>query len=249
MEEKSKVSHINYLHTQDLHNSLAAREVLPFIFSIVKPLSVLDIGCGTGSWLKISKELGVNEVLGIDGILVDQTILDISKEEFKLHNLGEPLNLSHKYNLAICLEVAEHLPEEGADNIIDILTKHSDIILFSAAIPGQGGQYHINEQWPDYWQEKFNKKGYLTYDILRDKFWNNKNVKWWYRQNMFIYSKSDTAISTMFQPTYNLNKYVHPELFFLKEDEVNNLRKVVKETIWYPKIFPTLRLLAKSLLK
>src|SRR5690606_6408407 len=115
--------------------------------------------------------------------------------------------------MAISLEVAEHLPEDAADIFVDSLTKHASVILFSAAIPQQGGQNHLNEQWPNYWNEKFRKKGFQAFDILRNKFWENENVRWWYRQNMMLYAREGEAAFNEFEPSKNILSYIHPRLY------------------------------------
>ena len=207
------MNQIKYIHTERMHNTQAAFEILPFVFKLVNPQSVIDIGCGNGSWLKAATELGVEEIQGVDGIQVEDNQLNIPKDNFLQHDLTKYLQLDKKFDLAISLEVAEHLPESAADNIVAVLTAHSDCVLFSAAIPGQGGQYHINEQWPEYWHQKFKSKGYLAYDILRNEFWNNENVFWWYKQNTIMYAKKGFFESSEFKNSETVNAMVHPELF------------------------------------
>jgi hypothetical protein len=109
----------------------------------------------------------------------------------------------------VSLEVAEHLPESSADTFIESLVAHGDVILFSAAVPGQGGQHHINEQWPEYWQQKFAKHGFYFHDTIRPLIWNNEKVNWWYRQNIFIINRiRDNAAQALSK--------VHPELFKIR---------------------------------
>jgi cyclopropane fatty-acyl-phospholipid synthase-like methyltransferase len=215
---------IKYIHTERMHNTQAALEILPFVFQYHKPKSVLDIGCGNGSWLKAAIDLGVERVTGVDGIQVDDHQLNISKNDFLQHDLTRPLQLNKKFDLAISLEVAEHLPESAANNMVHILTTHSDCVLFSAAIPGQGGQYHVNEQWPEYWHQKFKAKGYLAYDIIRNEFWNNLNVFWWYKQNIVLYAKKEIFENTTLKHTDIVNSFVHPELFRKKITNPKYLR-------------------------
>lgn len=234
-----------YIHTETIHNTRAAGEVLPYVFKLVKPASVIDIGCGTGTWLKIAKKLGANTILGIDGIHADKSLLCIKDEEFMQHDLTKPIIIKKKYDLAICLEVAEHLPEDASDDLIETITGHSDIILFSAALPGQGGQNHINEQWPPYWQKKFAEKGFAVSDFLRDVFWNNNQVDWWYKQNMFIYFKED-VISTL-NKTDHIQIKIHPELFEHKMGQIKHLDDFINHKIRYPKFWPALKNLFRSL--
>lgn len=214
-----KNNEVNYFHSEEFHNEKAALEILPYLQSVVEFKSIIDIGCGTGSWLSAAKKTGVNEVFGIDGIRVKDEMLKIEDTEFKLHNLTKPLNLNRKFDLAICLEVVEHLPHEAAENIIDIITQHSNLVLFAAAIPYQTGDHHINEQWPNYWQQVFLKKGFYPYDILRAKFWENDNIDWWYRQNMVIYC-SEKSNSFLGESDASVLSLVHPELLKMKETQV-----------------------------
>jgi len=127
------------------------------------------------------------------------------------------LTLNRKYDLAISLEVAEHLPEQFADLFVKTLILHSDIILFSAAIPGQGGQNHLNEQWPDYWIEKFSKHGYFFHDLIRPLIWNNKKVDYWYKQNTFLVTKKCSL--------KKIEHYIHPDLFGSKVEKLENLNR------------------------
>ena len=76
--------------------------------------SVVDIGCGLGTWLRVFQQHGVDDVLGIDGDYVDRAALEIPSERFLPHNLEKPINLRRQFDLVIALEVAEHLPRACA---------------------------------------------------------------------------------------------------------------------------------------
>jgi cyclopropane fatty-acyl-phospholipid synthase-like methyltransferase len=169
---------------------------------LVKPKSVLDVGCGIGTWLKAFEENGVTDYKGLDGNHVDRSLLKIPKDKFQAQNLMEPWDLRRKFDLVISLEVAEHLNESASDLFVEMLVKHGETIIFSAALPKQEGQNHLNEQWPSYWQEKFEKHGYYFHDVIRPKIWFNPNVQWWYSQNMFLVTreKSDQPILNMIHP-------------------------------------------------
>lgn len=252
---------IIYQHSEELHNTQAASKVLPFVFELFKPESVVDIGCGTGSWLKIAKQLGAR-ILGIDGLNVGEDLMSIDMEEFIKHDLTSPIKLESRFDLAICLEVVEHLPYTAAESIIDTLTTASDVILFSAAIPGQGGQYHINEQWPEYWQTLFSNKNYFPLDILRSKFWDVEEIDWWYRQNMLIYTKAEIASDLRLEFDKTLKVYIHPELFDLKLIEISEARKlldikdamirhkdtIIEEAVFHPRFFSSFKRLVKSVI-
>jgi SAM-dependent methyltransferase len=183
---------------------IAPREVVPIILNLVKPKSVLDAGCGTGTWLKAFEEVGVIDYIGVDGSHVDHSQLNIPIEKFVSQDLSAQWSLKRKFDLVLSLEVAEHLPEESADLFVETLVNHaSENIIFSAAIPGQRGQNHLNEQWPAYWERKFLRHGFHFHDDIRPLIWSNEKVEWWYRQNMFLLNK---RISTSYSPPL-----IHPD--------------------------------------
>ena len=132
---------------------------------------VLDVGCGIGTWLKAFEECGVKDYLGLDGNHVNRSLLKIPAEKFRVQNLLESFRLNRKFDLVISLEVAEHLDEKISDQFVKGLVEHGETIVFSAAIPYQSGQNHVNEQWPAYWQQKFEKHGYYFHDVIRPKIW------------------------------------------------------------------------------
>lgn len=177
----------NFYEWQQEGSLLSARETIPVVFKYIQPQSVVDVGCGVGTWLSVFKEFGVRDCLGMDGEYVDQAMLKISPSEFVPRDLKKPLEVNRKFDLAVSLEVAEHLPQDCAENFVEALTNLAEVILFSAAIPFQGGDGHINEQWQDYWVALFEKKGYMVIDCLREKIWNNEKVKAWYAQNLFFF--------------------------------------------------------------
>lgn len=165
----------------------SAQRVVPVVRDIVRPSSVVDVGCGVGTWLAAWREAGVTDVHGYDGDYVDRSMLQIPQEQFTAADLSKPLNAGRTFDLAQSLEVGEHLPHTASESFVESLTSLAPVVLFSAAIPLQGGTHHINEQWPAYWVERFASRGYVVVNALRAKFWNDDAVQPWYRQNMLFF--------------------------------------------------------------
>jgi SAM-dependent methyltransferase len=168
----------------------SARIVVPLIMSVVRDVrSVVDLGCGAGVWLARFKEAGVPRVLGLDGgAAAQEGQLEIEPEEFRTANLERDIDLDDSFDLCICLEVAEHLTDLAAPVIVRNMCKLSDVVLFSAAIPGQGGTHHLNERWPSYWANLFGLAGYDVLDVVRANIWDDARVEWWYRQNLLVFA-------------------------------------------------------------
>lgn len=200
---------------------ISAQEVWPVLFQYFKPKSVIDIGCGVGTWLAAIDQLGIKDYLGVDGDYVNENELYIPKERFQSFDLTKSYNPSRKYDLAISLEVGEHLPDTSSGDLVNTLTNAADVVLFSAAIPGQTGTYHINEQWPEYWAAKFAAKGFVPVDCIRKHIWSNQKVAIWYRQNVLLFVKSELLDQPSFSVLNNLAQKtdpdflirIHPELF------------------------------------
>jgi SAM-dependent methyltransferase len=170
----------------------SAAAVVPIVNQLVQPTSVLDVGCGIGAWLVQWTSEGVTDILGVDGEHVDPTALQIARTSFQEVDLRNPLSLNRKFDLVQSLEVAEHLDDVLADQFVRSLTSHGDTILFSAAIPGQRGFHHVNEQWPSYWVSRFAREGFKVFDIIRPVIWSDSRVDIWYRQNTLLFSRTLT---------------------------------------------------------
>jgi SAM-dependent methyltransferase len=169
----------------------SAYGVVPLVIEILQPRSVVDLGCGTGAWLSVFKEYGVEDILGIDGEYVDRESLLIPHEQFVAQDLAQPVQLDRRFDLAMSLEVAEHLATESADVLIDSLAALAAAVLFSAAIPEQDGAHHVNTQWPHYWRERFKARGFELVDCIRPQIWENDQVDFWYRQNTLVFARPD----------------------------------------------------------
>jgi SAM-dependent methyltransferase len=200
----------------DEFSKLSARVIVPELLEILNPKSVVDVGCGCGSFLKEFMELGVTDVIGVDNDWVPKEKLLIPNN-FRTKNLNEKVDIERKFDLALCLEVAEHLLESRAENFISELCNLSDVVVFSAAIPGQGGHMHVNEKPLPYWISLFRRNGYRAFDVLRCKIWNK--VPFWYAQNMILYAnESGRSKHPSLMEKENdgdvIMDFIHPELFY-----------------------------------
>lgn len=212
---------MNYHHQHETEDYDSPGVLVPMIMAMLPIASVVDVGCGLGTWLKVFKGQGVKRVLGIESTSTVAEYLTATDIEIVNHDLTQPLSLEDRFDLALCLEVAEHLEEAAADTLVATLTGLSDHILFSAAIPNQGGQNHVNEQWPDYWQKKFQQAGYLMLDPFRAAIWENDKISWCYRQNVLLLVRKPEG--KMLQTPVYENKYVHPELLSRKIESIRHI--------------------------
>jgi hypothetical protein len=192
----------------------------------------VDVGCGIGTWLRIFSDNKVRELTGVDGPHIDKTMLMIDQNVFVTANLAMPFMVDRRYDLAVSLEVAEHLPEGRAASFVKDLTQLAPVVLFSAAVPGQPGVEHINAQWQDYWRIIFLKHGYVALDIVRPAIWGRADVDYWYQQNTIVYC-DNTIIATRpdlhcVSQDVSLNA-VHPHLYELKAQEYQEIIKTLSE--------------------
>jgi len=211
-----------YVHEESAHNLQSPQIIVPYIIEKINPYSVVDVGCGIGTFLNVFKSLGIKEVLGIDGKWVDRKKLLLSDGEFVETDLELPIKLNKNFDLVLCLEVAEHLSPESADIIVDSLIGLGKTIIFSAATKKQGGQNHINEQTFSFWKEKFEAKGYIIIDLFRPYFWNEEKVQWWYKQNMFliVHNSIDITRFTVNKKEFSENNVlIHPGLYYERIQE------------------------------
>lgn len=207
----------------------AARTVLALVLDVIPRVeSAVDVGCGVGTWLSMLREMGVPEVQGVDGPWVDRKLLVIAQESFRSTDLSQPLGLDRRYGLAISLEVAEHLPADSARGFVSSLTQLADFVLFSAAIPFQGGKGHVNEQWPEYWARLFGEFGYVAVDAVRRKIWDDPDIPYWYRQNALLYVRRERLAELRQQPepaggqAWSL-ALVHPEAYLRKIERMQTI--------------------------
>jgi SAM-dependent methyltransferase len=203
----------------------SAEIIVPLVLELVPAQSVVDVGCGVGAWLAAFRKFGVDDVLGFDGAYVDRELLQIPQDCFQATDLSKPLMFPRTFGLAVSLEVAEHLAAECARLFIDSLTRLAPVVLFSAAIPFQGGNHHVNEQWPDKWAELFKEHQYLPVDSIRKRVWRNEAVEWWYAQNTLLFVRADFLESNLllkaeFERTNpDQMRLVHPRQYVYLESQ------------------------------
>lgn len=209
--------------TREEQAVLSADQVVPIILSYLQPRSVVDIGCGSGSWTHAFARHGVPEVIGVDGPWATNFNRNAP---FCAYDFGaeptpfRPALPRESYDLALSLEFAEHVAPERADAVVDLLTSLAPVVVFSAAAPQQGGTGHVNEQWPAYWAEKFQARGFEACDFIRPLIWTNDKVRSWYRQNILVFFRdgvpaslkarvAEEAVARLSAPP----PLIHPEMF------------------------------------
>ncbi len=211
-------------YNKEIHNVKNPDIIVPEIMKRLNPNSVIDFGCGIGSFLNSFKRHGVEEIFGIDGDWVDKSQLYsyINPDEFKAHDLEAEIIINKPFDLVISLEVAEHLSEKSSKVFVQNLTQFNSPILFSAAIPNQGGYNHLNEQWLTYWEELFNEVDFVFHDVIRPIFWDNEDLFWWYKQNMVLVTPRNYQINFI-DPEVPMRKIVHYELYNKKVAEIEKI--------------------------
>jgi len=207
---------------------VSARIYLRFLWKFVQPASALDVGCGRGAWLKACQELGSKTLFGFDGIWNSQSSMIEPKINFRSIDLNKPFSLPEKVDIAITLEVAEHLEPSTAPQFIKCMTNSSDLILFSAAYTKQEGTNHLNEQPHTYWAMLFAERDFVPFDMFRPQFWGNEMIDFWYRQNTFLYVKKDSDPYRQikahgFEEMANISfmNCIHPKLYEAKTQMVS----------------------------
>lgn len=204
----------NYYKKHETGSYQSAIQILEYLNSFIDFNSVIDFGCGMGTWCKALNNLGVKNFLGIDKHHYDPAYMLIPADKYIQFDLRRPLELIRRVDMAISVEVAEHVNSEYSDIFIKNLCSCSEIVLFSAAITYQGGTGHVNEQSCTYWEKIFNGHGYKAIDCIRPYFWNNNQVEIWYKNNCVLYIAQHTyenIFAQIPQNTYPLD-IIHPSM-------------------------------------
>ena len=220
-EAKKVVYSADFFLHRAAGSSKSAQVVVPLVLSELKVGSVVDVGCGTGTWTAEFLANGVTDVTGIDGDYIDRSTLLIPASRFDSHDLNRRIDFDRTFDLAVCLEVAEHLPASRAAGLASDLTRLAPCVLFSAAIPGQLGTKHINEQPLQYWVKLFSQLGYTCSDSIRHVIWDNEDVDWWYRQNIVYFAREGHPI--LKADSGRALNLVHPMAFDFRRAEIDAL--------------------------
>ena len=212
----------SFFESQEGSSHRSAVSVLGKVFHLLRPRRILDVGCGTGPWMRAALDLGAAEAIGIDGDYIDRRALLVDPDHFIAADLASQsvravlgAHADEPFDLAICVEVAEHLPFERALPLVADLTSSADAVLFSAAVPFQYGTHHVNEQWPEFWSILFRSHDFACFDCLRSELWAADGVDWWYAQNALLFARDGSRAAAALPEASRMDgrglSLVHPE--------------------------------------
>lgn len=206
----------------------SSRIVLGTLFERYKPATVLDVGCGVGAWLKTAAALGATGIRGLDGPWVTSEQLRIDPQHFERIDFeAAEWPEIREAELALSLEVAEHLTDEAGRRLVAYLVASAPVVLFSAAIPCQGGEGHVNERWQSYWAGLFAEHGYAPSLELRQAMWNETGVEFWYQQNMTVFAAPSHASAFPQAESVLPMDVVHPRLY-----EIRVIKRARRRARW-----------------
>lgn len=183
--------HGRQMKAEEQAGRVSADRILDIVAEYLQPASVLDVGCGLGTWIAALQSRGITDVRGIDGPWLDPKDAVCDPSVLQVADLEAPFDLNRRFDLVVCLEVAEHLSSAAAERFVESLVRHSSAVLFSAAIPFQGGHHHVNERFLSYWVTLFGKHAFQPLDIVRGRIWHDQQVHWWLRQNVVLFAHKD----------------------------------------------------------
>lgn len=217
----------SFFDDEDREGSESAPAIVKLLLELTNARSVLDVGCGTGSFLAAFEAQGVTDIFGVDGQHVDRQRLRIDPGSFSAQDIAQAFDLGRTFDLLVSTEVAEHIPPEQTDVYFDNLARHAGVVAFSAAIPDQGGVHHVNEQWPEYWIDRFEERGYECLDALRHRLWDDQAVAFYYRQNLILFARPAALVDLArlveaASTGFSGKAMVHPEMWN-KRNELDDI--------------------------
>lgn len=228
------------IYSDDSYRS--AKKILAYLLDLFKPNSYLELGAGFCHWSRVAMDYGIDDVLAVDGPWTNLSAIHIDRSKFFVQDMEQEFDLGRRFDMALTLEVGEHISESSADIFVRTLTRHSDLIVFGAAIPLQGGFRHINEQWQSYWLSRFRSHGFRAYDIIRPRFWDDREIPYYYRQNPFLFIKSGRRELTTIadeemakvQEQYPIVDLVHPDKYIeMAQYDIISLRRLASKLPMY----------------
>ena len=176
-------------HAADKAVSAAAASAvaLPLLLELVPGVSsIVHVGCASGEWLAEARRHGITDVMGIEGPWPEFDGLEVDSPTLARIDYTQPFTLDRRFDLALCIEIAEHLPPERAASFVTDLCRLAPVVAFAAAIPFQGGLGHVNEQWPAYWEQHFAAAGYVMVDAVRRRMWHAPGGPGYIAQNLLL---------------------------------------------------------------
>lgn len=216
----------DFLMDVQAHSDASAPPIVEFLVEALEVSTVVDVGCGPGSWLRQFEQRGCRSV-GIDGPHVTP-YFEGDRRNLLVADLATSLPVKGRFDLAICLEVAEHLPPDRTETLVADLVALAPAVLFSAAIPRQPGVGHVNMRWQSDWRGLFEQFGYLAHDAIRAEFWTDPQIAWWYKQNVVLYTKD---VYPHLHPCRTSQPFdiVHPDLWLQAPGQSAGIRQSLRD--------------------
>lgn len=177
----------DFYDEQHAGSLISARRILSILWKHHPCTRVCDFGAGLGTWLRTAHELGASQLAGFEGPWALEHPHRFHEAAYFAVDLNEDVNLTEPFDLAISVEVAEHLLPERSESFVRDLCRASDVVLFGAALPRQPGDGHINCRPHSFWIEEFRRNGYVCLDAFRPHVWTDPAVEPWYAQNCYLF--------------------------------------------------------------
>lgn len=194
----------------------SGQHMLGYLFSFHRFERVIDFGAGAGAWLTAAGQCGARRLVGLEGAWAEAVSSDLVDRsiDFRYGDLNNrefvSTAASGQFDLAICVEVAEHIDPDRSEGLIASICAAAPTVVFGAALPRQWGNGHINCRPQRFWIDLFSRQGYRCIDFFRPQFWFHPIVRHWYAQNTFLFvSEASPQALKIHQPQMLLDVY-HP---------------------------------------